>query len=211
MTAVALVSITSCEKKEATEATEAQTEATASEDAQAYKVNTADSKVTWRGYAINEKENSEHGHEGFMKLESGTISVEGDKVVAGDFVIDAASLESTDLNDEPEDKERLDSHLKSEDFLAVDKYPTASFAITAVKPLEGEYNSEISGNFKMRDIEKNISFKANITHEGHVLKIDSEEFTINRQDFGITFKGGKGSLIRDNVTLQVNVAADHQM
>ncbi|MBV7440216.1 YceI family protein [Weeksellaceae bacterium TAE3-ERU29] len=208
--AISVLSVTSCEKKTPVETTEKQDVATATEQAMMYDVNTVDSNVEWRGFKVYEGETEEQGHHGFMKLQSGTISYENDIITAGDFVIDVASIESVDLNDSPDDKEKLDGHLKSEDFLDVANYPTATFTITEVSPLTGAYNSQISGNFKMRDIEKNISFKANVILEDHVLKINTEDFTIDRQEFGITFKG-KGAVIKDNVVLRANIIANHKM
>ena len=208
--AISVLSVTSCEKKTPVETTEKQDVATATEQAMIFDVDTVESNVEWRGFKVYEGETEEKGHNGFMKLQSGTISYENDIVTAGDFVIDVASIESVDLNDTPEDKEKLDGHLKSEDFLDVANYPTATFTITEVKPMVGAYNSQISGNFKMRDIEKNISFKANVIIEDHVLKINSEDFTIDRQEFGIDFKG-KGAVIKDNVVLRANIVAKHKM
>ena len=208
LSAVAMIAFTSCEKKEAVAVTDSQDVAVTTDEAAAYAVDTATSNVEWRGYKIYEGETEEQGHHGTMKLQSGTIGVENNKIVSGDFVIDAATIESMDLNESPEDKAKLDGHLKSGDFLDIENYPTATFNITGVNAIEGEYNTEISGNLKMRDIEKNITFKANVGVDGDKMTIASEEFTINRQDFGITFKGGGGSVIKDNVTLRVNITAN---
>ncbi|MDO5655149.1 MAG: YceI family protein [Flavobacteriaceae bacterium] len=208
LSAVGLIAFTSCEKKEAVKVTDSQEVATASEEAVMYQADTSTSTVDWRGYKIYEGETEEQGHHGIMKLSSGTIAVENNKIVSGDFSIDSNSIESHDLNESPDDKAKLDGHLRSPDFLDAEKFPNATFHITSVNQIEGEYNSEISGNFKMREIEKNITFKANIGIDGDKMTIASEEFTINRQDFGITFKGGGNSIIKDNVTLRVNVQAN---
>ena len=155
---ISLISITSCEKKTPVETTESQEVATATDQAMTFEVNTAESDVEWRGFKVYEGEKDEKGHHGIMKLQSGTISYQNDIITAGNFIIDVNTLESVDLNDSPKDKEKLDNHLKSEDFLDVANYPTATFTITDVMPQEGAYNTKISGNFKMREIEKNISF-----------------------------------------------------
>lgn len=208
LSAIAMIAFTSCEKKEAIATTDSKEVAEASTEATIYNIDTKTSNVEWRGFKIYEAENKEEGHNGVMKLASGSVSTEGDKVVAGDFVIDVNTFESLDLNDDAEMKAKLDAHLKNPDFLDVEKYPTATFKITEVKATEGDFNSEVSGNFKMRDAEKNITFKANITTEGDVLTIASEEFTINRKDFGITFEGGHGAVIKDNVVIKVNLTAN---
>lgn len=207
LSAVALVALTSCEKKEAVEVKDAQEVAVGTETSATFAVDTQTSNVEWRGFKIYEGETEEQGHHGTIKLQSGSLKVEEGKIVSGDFVIDPTSLESMDLNDSPEDKGKLDGHLKSEDFLHVEKYPTATFNITGVNAIEGEYNTEISGNLKLREDEKNITFKANVEVSEDKVSMKSEEFTINRKDFGITFNPAKGAVIKDNVALRVNLEA----
>lgn len=205
---VSSISFISCEKKEAVAVQDAQETAVATEGAAAYTVDNTASTVTWRGYKIYEGETEEQGHYGTMPVKSGEIHTENGQITAGDFIIDPTMLVSHDLEGEPEDKAKLEGHLKSEDFLDVERYPEATFNITNVAAIEGPFNTEISGNFKLREVEKNITFKANVKEDADKVTLDSEEFTINRQDFGITFKGGKGSVIKDNVTIKVNVVAN---
>lgn len=215
LSAISMIAFTSCEKKEATAVEDAQEVAMAADGAHSFNVNTETSEVSWRGYKFYEAENKEGGHEGFIKLKEGSLKAEDGVITEGSFVIDAATLESTDLNDSPEDKAKLDGHLKNPDFLDVEKYPTPTFNITNVAATEegSDFNTEISGNLKFRDIEKNITFKANVNFEGHGLSLESEEFTINRQDFGITFKGGGGAVIKDNIDLKVtlNATMNHEV
>ncbi|MGI9527920.1 MAG: YceI family protein [Weeksellaceae bacterium] len=207
LSAIALITMTSCEKKEAVAVTDSQEVAVAGEESANYVVDTSVSNVEWRGYKIYEGETEEQGHYGTINLKSGEVQVENSKIVSGSFVIDATTIQAMDLVDSPEDKSKLEGHLKSPDFLDVEKFHSPTFNITSVNPIEGEYNTEISGNLKMREVEKNITFKANVGVEGDVMTISSEEFTINRQDFGITFVGGGGAVIKDNVSLRVNVTA----
>lgn len=208
LSAVALIAFTSCEKKEAIPTSDAENVAEKTETSSDFVVDTETSNVEWRGYKILDGETDEQGHHGTMKLSSGTIHLENNQIVAGEFVIDASSIEAMDLIEDEENKGKLEGHLKSADFLDVETYPSPTFNITSVHALDGDYNTEISGNLKMREVEKNISFKANVDVDNDKLSIASEEFTINRKDFGIVFNPAKGSVIRDNVTLRVNVQAD---
>ncbi len=202
--------LASCGSKDTVEATDAQDSTAASAEAVAYSVNTGISSVTWKGGKIFEDTSKpEEGHYGVVKLKSGEVSVKGGVLESGKFVADQTTFESADLNEDAESKAKLDGHLKSADFLDVEKFPEATFEITGVKTLtEGDYNTEISGNLDFRGMPKNISFKANVNEEGDKVTIKSEEFKINRQDFGITFKGGGGSIIKDDVMLQLDVTAD---
>ncbi len=207
---VSAVALTSCGgKTETKEATEAQEGATSTEGAAEFAVDTTTSLVNWKGgKTFDDINKPEEGHYGVVKLKEGTVKVNNGVLESGKFVADFASFESKDLDADAENKAKLDGHLKSPDFLDVEKYPTATFEITAVKAVEGgDYNSEISGNLDFRGTPKNITFKANVSVEGDAVTIKSEEFGINRKDFGITFVGGGGSIIKDEVLLQVDLTA----
>lgn len=210
LTFIGLIFTASCKSSNDTvEATEAQETAVASENAVTYVVNTEISSATWKGGKFyQDPSKPEEGHYGSVKLKSGEVTMNNGVLEAGNFVADQTTFESQDLADNPEMKAKLDEHLKSPDFLDVKKFPEATFNITAAKALtEGDYNTEISGNLKFRDIEKNITFKANVKEEGDQVTIKSEEFKINRQDFGIVYKGGGDSIIKDEVILQLDVTA----
>jgi len=210
---VSAVALTSCGgKTETVNATEAQESATATEGAKMYTADVAASTVNWKGGKTFEDINKpEEGHWGVVKLKEGTVTANNGVLEAGKFVADFTTFESKDLDADAETKAKLDGHLKDADFLDVAKYPTATFEITSVKTLEGgDYNSEISGNLDFRGTPKNVTFKANVSVADDVVTIKSEEFGINRKDFGITFTGGGGSIIKDEVLLQVDLSAKAQ-
>lgn len=210
LSVIGMVFLASCGSKDSVEATDAQETSVASETSTEYVVNPAISVTNWKGGKFFEDPaKPEEGHYGAVKLKSGTITVKDGVLESGNFVSDMTTFESADQNGDPETKAKLDGHLKSADFLDIEKYPEAKFEITGVKPLtEGDYNTEISGNLDFRGTPKNISFKANVKEEGDQVTIKSEEFKINRKDFGITFVGAGGSIIKDDVLLQLDVTAD---
>ncbi len=206
-----MVFLASCGSKDTVTATDAQESATASETATEYAVNTAVSATNWKGGKIfQDTSKPESGHYGSVKFKSGIVTVKDGVLESGSFVTDQTTFESVDLNEDAENKGKLDGHLKSSDFLDVEKFPEAKFEITNVKTLvSGDYNTEISGNLDFRGIPKNITFKANVKEEGDKVTIKSEEFKINRQDFGIVYQStGGDSLIKDEVMLQVDITAD---
>lgn len=201
------VLIASCgNKTETVEATDAQEVATAG--AETYKA-TAESVITWKGGKKYEDINKpEDGHNGIVKLQSAELGFENGALVSGTFVADFATFESKDLDGDLETKGKLDGHLKSADFLDVEKFPTAKFEITTVETIAEEgYNTKISGNLDFRGTPKNISFKANVTNDGTVASIVSEEFAINRKEFGIVFETPAGSIIKDEILLKVDIKA----
>lgn len=210
LTLIGMVFLTSCGGgQDAIEAKDAQETAASSEESVTYVVNTDISSTTWKGGKFyQDTSKPEEGHYGAVKLKSGEVSLKDGVLESGNFVADQTTFESADLNEDPDTKGKLDGHLKSADFLDVEKFPESTFVITGTKALtEGDFNTEISGNLKFRDTEKNITFKANVKEEEDKVTIKSEEFKINRQDFGIVYKGGGDSIIKDDVLLQLDVTA----
>ncbi|MBF0597050.1 YceI family protein [Faecalibacter rhinopitheci] len=209
LTLVSAVALTSCGGNTDTVATsDAQETANSTEGAVSYVADST-AVINWKGgKTFDDITKPEEGHWGVVKLKEGNVTANNGVLESGKFVADFATFESKDLDADPETKAKLDGHLKSADFLDVEKFSTASFEITGVKALEGgDYNTEISGNFDFRGVPKNITFKANVAVADDVITIKSEEFGINRKDFGITFTGGGGSIIKDEVLLQVDFSA----
>ena len=207
---VSAVALTSCNNKTETKAaTEAQDGAKSTEGATEFAIDTTTSIVNWKGgKTFDDIKKPEEGHYGVVKLKEGSVKVHDGVLETGKFVADFTTFESKDLDADTESKGKLDGHLKSPDFLDVAKFPTATFEITGVKALQGgDYNSEISGNLDFRGVPKNVTFKANVTVDANGVSIKSEEFGINRKDFGITFTGAGGSIVKDEVLLQVDLTA----
>jgi len=61
--------------------------------------------------------------------------------------------------------EALDTHLKSADFLEVEKYPTATFKSTSITKT-GDKTADIAGDFTLHGVTKPITLKAEMTHLG---------------------------------------------
>lgn len=154
------------------------------------------------------------GHNGTITLKEGSLTINGDSLVSGQFVINMNSIQSLDLTD-TEMNNKLVGHLESADFFDTAKYPTSTFAITKSEPVSGNdsINYMISGNLKMKDIEKNISFGAKITKEDNVYKAVTVPFTIDRTQWDIKYKsssilgGLKDNAINDNIELQITIVA----
>lgn len=124
-------------------------------------------------------------HNGILKLSQGVLTLENEKIKGGDFVIDMNSINCLDLKS-GNGKERLEGHLKDSDFFDVAKFPTAKFAITQVTE-KGE-KIEITGNLTIKDKTKSITFLAMFKQTETGYSLVSDKFTINRLDFGVTYK-----------------------
>lgn len=185
-------------------------------DAQSVAVGAGDSlTVDVVSSVINWKGTKPLGaHNGTISLKEGNLIIKGDSLVAGKFIIDMNTIKCLDLED-PETSQKLVGHLESADFFDVEKYPEATFTITGSELITGNdsVNYIISGNLKMKDTERNISFGAKISKDGDLYKAETVPFTIDRTQWGITYKsasilaGLKDGAINDNIELQISISA----
>ena len=139
-------------------------------------------------------------HEGTFHEFDGDIRFQGDAATGVDFTINVASLET--------DNERLDNHLRSADFFDVANHPTARFTSTSIQPItspsaEG-HTHEVTGNLEMRGTSKEIRFPVSVAETTDGLRVVSQ-FTINRHDWGVSFKGAPDDLIRDDVLIRLDL------
>ncbi|AJR03946.1 YceI family protein [Siansivirga zeaxanthinifaciens] len=152
-----------------------------------------ESKVVWKGYKVT------GSHEGTIALESGSLSFEGDKLVGGEFVIDMTTINSTDLQGEYKDK--LDGHLKSDDFFGVTKHPKASLVFTKVKA-SGKNAYEVTGDLTIKGKTHPVSFVISIYGNKATtsLKVDRTKYDVR---YGSTsfFDGLKDKAIYDEFDL----------
>lgn len=153
-------------------------------------------------------------HHGTIAIKEGSLAINGTEVASGSFTIDMNAIVDEDLTDQKMNN-MLVTHLKSADFFDVEKYPTSSFAITKVEAVAGNdsITHHISGNLKMKDVEKNITFGAKIMKEGDAYKAVTVPFTIDRTQWNVQygsksiFADLKDKFIDDNIELQITIIA----
>ena len=179
-------------KVEATPETKKQAlEAKPAQGAAVYEMDLAASKFAAVGSKVTADKTLQ------FKSMSGQATVVGDKLMGGEFTI---QMDSVDAGNE-----RLTAHLKSEDFFDIANHPTSTFKITVVKQGNmAAWPHEVEGSLTLRGKTKTISFPADITVENGKTSMRAE-FTINRQDFGISYPGKKDDLIKDDVLIKMNV------
>lgn len=153
-------------------------------------------------------------HRGTIGITEGNLVINGTEVASGSFTIDMNSIVDEDLTD-IKMNEMLVNHLKSVDFFDVEKYPVSTFVITKVEAEPGNdfVTHQVSGNLKIRDVEKNITFGATIVKDGDTYKAVSLPFTIDRVQWHVqygsksVFDDLKDKFIDDNIELQITVIA----
>ncbi len=161
------------------------------------EVKTAESTVTWKGYKVT------GSHTGTINLESGSLSFDGDKLVGGEFVVDMATLISTDL--EGEYKGKLEGHLKSDDFFGVAKNPTSKLVFTDVKA-SGKNSYEVTGNLTIKGITKAVTFDVSVygSKATATMKVDRSQYNV-RYGSGSFFDNLGDKTIYDEFDLVVDL------
>ncbi|MGC8866122.1 MAG: YceI family protein [Bacteroidales bacterium] len=180
-----------------------------------YKADSALSLVEWEGSKPGGK------HNGTIAVKSGEVSVDNGAITGGKIIIDMHSIVNLDIQDK-EYNQKLVGHLKSADFFSVDSFPEAYFTIVAVKPLAsaetlptGEtVTHEVTGNLKIKDIEKSISFKARVEVNENMVSASAPQFTIDRSEWKIKygsrkfFDNLKDKFIYDEIGLKFTFVAN---
>lgn len=139
-------------------------------------------------------------HHGQFRNFDGSIEYAGTQPQRISFDIDLNSVET--------DTERLTGHLKSADFFDVAKYPTATFVSSSLTPAPaGAPNGathELRGTLELHGVKKEVTIPV-VTHQTAEGVHATSEFTINRHDWGISYKGAADDLIKDNVLIKLDL------
>ena len=98
---------------------------TLSVTAQTKKVDAAKSTINWTGKKVTGQ------HEGTINIKDGALVFKGKKLVGGTFNVDMNSIVVTDLK-AGQGKEKLEGHLKADDFFGTDKFATASLVFKKI-------------------------------------------------------------------------------
>ncbi|MEO6730405.1 MAG: YceI family protein [Ferruginibacter sp.] len=211
---VVLAILASCNNApEADKATTGEKETATAAEGVTYTIDTT-SSITWGATKAT------GAHSGTFKLKEGSLAAKDGNLTGGSFIIDVASITNVDLANDTTNKNKLEGHLKSPDFLDVAKYPTAKFEITGVEPFK--YDSAtmknvvlknathtIKGNLTLKDSTKNVTFPAIVTISDNNVTANAD-FNIDRTEWGLNYKGPKNPqdwVIRKEVNLKLNISA----
>jgi polyisoprenoid-binding protein YceI len=108
---------------------------------------TEKTKLLWLGEKVTGQ------HTGTIKLQSGWLTWQDNKIVGGEFNIDMRSLKDDNAS------EKLEGHLKSDDFFGVEKVPLSRLTITGSTPFD-KGSGVVSGTLTIKGISNPVEFKA---------------------------------------------------
>jgi polyisoprenoid-binding protein YceI len=170
-----------------------------------YIVDLVKSKVSWVGSKPGGQ------HHGTVNISDGIISLDRGEIESGVFTIDLTTIADLDL--EPGSwNDKLVTHLKSNDFFYVEKYPKATFEITKSKKVDKE-NYFITGNLTIRGITNSISFDAKVSIKKNVLNATSSEIVLDRVKWDIkamsksVFADLKDKYVDDEMLIKIELTA----
>lgn len=200
------LSFTACKKapKGVDSKTTTATNAAAAANANDKMFNITDGQLQWTGTKVGGQ------HSGIVKIKGGDIAASNGQVSAGTVTIDMSSITVTDLK-AGDGKEKLEGHLKNEDFFNTTAHPTATFKVTSTSGSGTSMN--IVGDLTIKDITKSITIPANVAMAGDKISVVTPSFKINRTDWDVKYKSGligtaADKIIHDEIALVLSLTGE---
>jgi polyisoprenoid-binding protein YceI len=139
-------------------------------------VNTDESQILWVGKKVTGQ------HDGTIKMISGSIEMEDQKIVGGSFEVDMTSIICTDLSGEY--KTKLEKHLKSSDFFGVDEYPIAQMNFKGSEQKMANH-FQVTGELTIKGITHPINFEMHLNND-HI----STKLVVDRSKYDVSYRSG---------------------
>lgn len=175
-----------------------------------YRLDAAASVLEWTGRNINNR------HYGRIPFIDGELVIDGGELRRGKIVLDMTGISNLDLKDDTY-RQMLVSHLKSDDFFDVARYPTATIAIIGWKTINGTTpgtpDHVITGALTIKEVTRELSFPAIITpQEDGSLKAQAV-IELDRTAWGINYGSGRlfeklgMHLVNDRIDIELFIVA----
>jgi len=175
-----------------------------------YRIDVETSRLEWIGRNLNNR------HFGRIAIQEGELFIKDGRVAEGNIILDMGTITNLDLQD-PDWRTMLISHLKSDDFLATGRFPTASFKLTGWetdKASAPEAPGGIAtGNLTIKDVSRPISFPAIVAPQVDGAVKAHAAFDIDRTLWNVCYGSGKlferlgMHLVHDLISLELFILA----
>jgi polyisoprenoid-binding protein YceI len=169
---------------------------TATVSAQTKNVDASKSSIVWTGKKVT------GAHEGTINLKDGNLVFKGKTLVGGTFNVDMTSMIVTDLK-AGQGKEKLEGHLKADDFFGTDKHQTATLVFKKVVTKSPNVYT-VTGDLTIKGITKPVTFDLATTANSATTKV-----VVDRTKYDIKYGSGSffdnlgDKAINDNFDLVV--------
>ena len=166
-------------------------------------IDTQSSSLNWIGKKIT---NSQHN--GSLKFISGDLTMCTDKntsntsICKGNFIVDMTTLLVEDLTGSS--KQKLEGHLKSDDFFSVDKHQKAFLLIKSSEIIESGFS--VKGLLTIKNISHPIEFELNRSIGGFTANMifDRSKYDV-KYNSGSFFENLGDRLILDDIELSADL------
>ena len=169
-------------------------------------VDIENSDIDWIGRKVTGE------HSGTLNLSDGFVIWNGKSITGGKITFDMTSIKNTDI-ESPEWKQKLENHLKAEDFFHTDSFPHAILEIkrqTTIIEENKTIRKGVLADLTIRGMTHEIKFPFVLTQSKNILTGDGS-VVIDRTLYNIQYKSGKffddleDHLIYDDFTVQFRV------
>jgi polyisoprenoid-binding protein YceI len=148
---------------------------------QTYKIDVSKSIIKWEGKKITGE------HEGTINFKSGNLVFKDKKLTGGSFTADMKTLSNNDQTGTS--KTKLETHLRSEDFFSVDKFPISTLIFKSIAA-KGNNTYLINADLTIKGITNSIQFDLVVSPNKATAELE-----INRTKYDIKY--GSGSYFDD--------------
>lgn len=170
----------------------------ATASAQEKKIDANKSEISWVGKKVTGQ------HEGTVNFKDGSLTFKGKKLIDGAFTIDMTSINVQDLK-AGQGKEKLEGHLKSEDFFGTEKYQTAKIDFTSVTAKSATVYT-VTADLTIKGITKPVTFDLTVNKNSATtaFEIDRTKYDI-RYGSKSFFESIGDKAIYDDFEIKVNL------
>ena len=190
------VSLVSCNMN--SKKTEDTNDATITATDATYNIKLEESSLVWTG-----REVSTSSHYGSINFTSGQFEIADGLISQGEFLVDMTTINVQDLTGGS--KERLEGHLRSDDFFSVESFPTAHLYISSSEVISnGKWM--VNGFLTIKDISHPVLFEMANTEDGW-----NANLVFDRSKYNVKFRSGTffenlgDKLIYDDIELKINL------
>ena len=164
------------------------------------------SNIDWIGRKVTGE------HSGTLNLSDGFVIWNGKSITGGKITFDMTSIKNTDI-ESPEWKQKLEDHLKAEDFFHTDSFPHAILEIkrqTTIIEENKTIHEGVLADLTIRGMTHEIKFPFILTQSKNILTGEGS-VDIDRTLYNIQYKSGKffddlgDRLIYDDFTVQFRI------
>ena len=161
-------------------------------------IDVSKSTIKWVGKKVTGQ------HDGTINFKDGSLLFKDDKLIKGKFTVDMTSIQVTDLK-AGDGKEKLEGHLKADDFFGTEKFDTATLNFTSVTPkANGTYT--VIANLKIKEKTNPVTFDLIVKGNTATAKV-----IVDRTKYDIKYGSGSffdnlgDKAISDNFDLTVSL------